>query len=332
MFIFKQFRIHSINAVGCLCAGLLSPMMASSVSAADYPTKPIRLVSPYAPGGSNDIVTRVLAQKLSDVLQQRVYVENKPGGGMTIASEMIAHGPADGYSLLLVSSGHAVNPSLRSDLPYDTVKDFSAVSLVGSMPNVVVVNPKLPIHSIADLVRLANSTAGGIPYASAGNGSSPHLAAEWFKSLAKINMTHIPYKGTGQAITDIIAGNVALTISGIAPVLPFIKSGQLRAIAIASDKRSPLLPALPTVAESGYPGYNALTWYGVVARAGTPAPVIETLNQALRKIVAQPDTRETFAGLGIEAVGSTPAEFDGFIHNEIETWARVVKTAGMKVD
>jgi tripartite-type tricarboxylate transporter receptor subunit TctC len=321
----KPFPLRVAFALCALCAAFV-------VRATEYPARPVRLVSPYAPGGSNDIVTRVLAQKLSEILQQPVYVENRPGGGMTIASEMIAHGPADGYALLLVSSGHAVNPSLRSNLPYDTLKDFAPIGLVGSMPNVVVVNPRLPIRNVAELVDYAKARAGGLDYASAGNGSSPHLAAEWFKSIAHVPMTHIPYKGTGQSITDIIAGNVALTICGIAPALPFIKSGQLRAIALGSEQRTPLLPGVPTVAESGYPGYNAVTWYGIVARAGTPQAVIETLNQALRKIVAQPDTREQFAALGIEAMGTTPAEFETFIVNEINTWSRVVRSAGMKVD
>ena len=296
----------------------------------NYPTRPIHLISPYAPGGSNDIVTRILAQQLGEALRQPVIVENRPGGGMIIGTEIVARAPADGYTLILVSSGHAINPGLHSRLPYDTLKDFAAVSLIGSMPNVVVVYPGSPVNSISDLVTLARANPGGINYASAGNASTPHLAAELLKSVTGAPMTHIPYKGTGPALTDLVGGQVSLTICGIAPALPYIKAGKLRAIAVTGKRRAPLAPGLPTVAESGYPGYNVVTWYGVLAPAGTPTEIVRKLSATIASLVQAPDMRGRFGSLGMDPVGSTPEEFDGFIRAEISTWAKVIKTSGVK--
>jgi tripartite-type tricarboxylate transporter receptor subunit TctC len=301
-------------------------------NACAYPDKPVKLISPYAPGGSNDLVTRLLAKKLGEKLPAPVVVENRPGGGMIIATELVAHAAPDGHTLILVSSGHAINPALGRKLPYDTLRDFAPVSLIGWMPNVLVVHPAFPAKSVAELVELARKAPGTINYASAGNASTPHLAAEWFKSVAGIQMTHVPYKGTGPALTDLLAGNVSLTICGIAPALPHIRSGKLRAIAVTGAKRSALLPALPSVSESGYRGVEVLTWYGVLAPAGTAAEVLSKLSGTIAAAIRTPEAGEQFAVHGIEVLGSTPAEFDAFIRTELQRWNDVVKTSHIHAD
>ena len=310
----------------------LAATLHTGVAAAAYPDKPVKLISPYAPGGSNDLVTRLLAKKLTERLPAPVVVENRPGGGMIIATELVAHAAADGYTLILVSSGHAINPALGRKLPYDTGRDFAPVSLIGWMPNVLVVHPDFPARSVEELVALARKSPGSINYASAGNASTPHLAAEWFKSVAGIQMTHVPYKGTGPALTDLIAGNVSLTICGIAPALPHIRSGKLRAIAVSGLKRTALMPELPTVSESGYPGFEVLTWYGVLAPAGTPAEIVSRLSTTIAGALHAPGTGEQFAVHGIEVIAGTPAEFDTFIRTELKRWDGVVKASHIRAD
>ncbi len=305
---------------------------ASHAGAQAYPERPVRLISPYAPGGSNDIVTRLVGRRLGEALRAPVVVENRPGGGMLIATEMVARAPADGHTLLLASSGHAINPSLRKDLPYDTLRDFAAVALVGWMPNVVVVHPGLPVRTVEDLVAHARRSGAPLNYSSAGNGSTPHLATEWFKSVAGVDLTHVPYKGTGPSLTDLMSGHVALTICGIAPALPYIRSGKLRAIAVTGAARTPLAPELPTVAERGYPGFDVVTWYGVLAPAGTPALVVGMLAKTLATALRTADMAAQFAAQGIDPQGGGPEAFAAFIRLDMQRWAKVVSMAGVRVD
>lgn len=311
-------------------AGALATFVAAAALAQSGGERPIRLVSPYAPGGSNDIAARLVARKLGEVLKTSVIVENRPGGGMRIGSELVARAPADGHALLFASSGHAVNPSLQRDLPYDTLRDFTPVSLVGWMPNVVVVHPALPVRQVEDLVAHARATPGGLHYSSAGSGSTPHLATEWFRSVAGIALVHVPYKGTGPSLADLVGGQVAFTICGIAPALPYMRSGKLRPIAVTSAKRTPLAPELPTVAERGYPGFDVVTWYGILGPAKLPPARVTALSAAIREAVRAPDMAGPLGAQGIDAVAGTPAEFDAFIRAEMARWAKVVEGAGIK--
>lgn len=312
---------------------LAAAWFAATTFAADYPSRPIRFVVPYPPSGAADIVARIVAQKLGDSLGATVVVDNRAGAGGNLGTDLVAKAAPDGYTLLMGNVGPlAINVSLFKRLPYDPLKDLAPVSFMVAYPNVLVVNPSLPAKSVSELVALAKSRPGQLSYASAGTGSSTHLAAELLKSMAAINMAHVPYKGGGQAIIDVMAGQVHLYFSSMLGALPHVKSGKLRALAVTGTRRSRAAPELPTVAESGFPGYEANNWVGLLVPAGTPAAVILRLNREIVRIFGQPDVQERLAAQGGEAETGTPEKFADYLRAEIKKWAKVVTSSGAQVE
>ena len=299
---------------------------------AQYPERPIRVIVPYAPGGGTDITTRTVAQRLSEALKSSVVVDNRPGAAGNIGKETAARATPDGYTLLTAGLSFAVNPSLFSRLGYDPVRDFDPISLIATAPLIVVVHPSVQASSIKDLIALARAKPGLLNYASGGIGTGNHVAGELFKYMTKVDIVHVPYKGGGPALTDVVAGHVHLLFNTTTSTVPFLKSGKLRALAITGAQRSPGMRDLPTVAESGVPGFDVSVWFGLVAPKGTPRPIIDTLNRAVVRITRMPDAREQFAAQGADPVGSTPAEFAQHIRSEVAKWAKVAKAAGLKAD
>jgi tripartite-type tricarboxylate transporter receptor subunit TctC len=296
-----------------------------------YPTKPIRLVVPFVPGGSTDFTARILGQKLDEALGQQVVIENRAGAAGNIGVDYVAKSAPDGYTLIYGHIGtFGFGPSLYQKLPYDPVRDFAPIALFAMVPNILVVHPSLPARSVKELIALAKARPGQLNYGSSGNGSASHLATEYFKLLSKTDITAIAYKGTGPLVTDVIAGQISLTITGLPPLYPLIQSGRLRALAIGSARRIALMPELPTIAEAGVPGYESSTWFGPLAPAKTPREIIVRLNAELMKILQRPDVRARFAADGVEALGSTPEEFGAYIKSEIERWGRVIRAAGVQ--
>jgi tripartite-type tricarboxylate transporter receptor subunit TctC len=313
--------------------GALFACIATLASAQGYPNRTIRLVVPFPAGGTTDILAREVAQKLTEVLGQAVVVDNRPGAAGNIGSDLVAKSAADGYTLLMGTVGtHAINPSLYSKMPYDHVKDFAPVVLVAGVPNVLVVNPTLPVNSVADLIKLAKDKPGQINFASSGSGTSIHLSGELFKTMAGVDMTHVPYKGSSPALTDLIGGQVQIMFDNLPSALPQIKGGRLRAIAVTSLKRAPVLPDIPTINESGLPGFEASSWFGVLAPAGTPAAIVARINTEVNKWLQSADAREKLLGQGAEAAGGSPEQFANHIRAESAKWAKVVKASGAKVD
>ena len=314
-----------------LVAAALLGSACGAASAQDYPARPVRWVSPWPPGGANDIFSRIIAQRLSEALSQPVVVENRPGAAGAIGTEAVAKSPADGYTLTLGSSPtHAIAPSLNPALPYDPLRDFDAVTLVAVVPNVLVVNPALPVTSVRELVALAKSRPGTLNFASAGNGTSQHLSGELFKVMAGVDMVHVPYKGTAPALAELLAGQVQLTFDNIPALLPHIQSGKLRALAVTPAARSAALPNLPTIAEAGVAGYDASVWFGVFVPAGTPRPLVLRLHSEIARALAAPDIKTRMAAMGAEVSGIGPDAFREFWRKEIPKWAEVVKAAGIK--
>ncbi|MGH8617263.1 MAG: tripartite tricarboxylate transporter substrate binding protein [Burkholderiales bacterium] len=297
--------------------------------AQDYPVKPVRLIVPIAPGGTNDILARALAQALAANFQQSVIVDNRPGGGGITGTEVAARAAADGYTLLMVNLSHAVTPAFRVKLPYDVLKDFSAVGLIGSTPNVLVVHPSLPANSLAALIALAKGTPGKLNYASAGNGSSPHLAAELFKMKAGVDIVHIPYQGTGPALNALLGSEVSLSFATLPPARSLVSARRLGALAITSPRRSPLLPSVPTFGEAGLPGYEFTAWFGLVAPAGTPPAIVRKLNGQIQEIVNGTDFKSRHAGQGIDLTPTTPEQFVRYLQDETSKWRGVVAAAGI---
>jgi tripartite-type tricarboxylate transporter receptor subunit TctC len=311
---------------------ILLSVAAASVLAQGYPDKPLKLVVPFPPGGPTDIVGRLVAQKLAEGIGQPVVVENRPGAGGTVGSTAVARAPADGYTLLYGSTTLAIAPSLYRDLAYDPRTAFAPISLVSRGPIIAAVNAQLPAKTLKDFIALAKSSPGRINYGSAGSGTPPHLAAELFKTVAGVDLVHVPYKGGGPAVSDLAGGQVQVCFEGLPTLLPHIKSGKVRALAITGAKRDPALPEVPTFAEAGLPGYDANFWNGLVAPAGTPAEVIARLNSVLVQALATPEVHAALVRLGLEAAGTTPQQFGDFIAAEIDKWARVVKASGAKID
>ncbi len=312
---------------------ILLSVAAASVLAQGYPDKPLKLVVPFPPGGPTDIVGRLVAQKLAEGIGQPVVVENRPGAGGTVGSTAVARAPADGYTLLYGSTSTlAIAPSLYRDLAYDPRTAFAPISLVSRGPIIAAVNAQLPAKTLKDFIALAKSSPGRINYGSAGSGTPPHLAAELFKTVAGVDLVHVPYKGGGPAVSDLAGGQVQVIFEGLPTLLPHIKSGKVRALAITGAKRDPALPEVPTFAEAGLPGYDANFWNGLVAPAGTPAEVIARLNSVLVQALATPEVHAALVRLGLEAAGTTPQQFGDFIAAEIDKWARVVKASGAKID
>lgn len=298
-----------------------------------YPSKPVKLIVPFPPGGPTDIVGRMVAQKLSDGLGQSVIVENRPGAGGTVGSAAAAKSEPDGYTLLYGSTSTlAIAPSLYRNAPYEPLKAFAPVSLVSRGPILVAVNAEVPARTLKEFIDLAKKSPGKYSYGSAGSGTPPHLAGELFKSLAGVNLLHVPYKGGAPAINDLVGGQVQAIFEGQVALMPHIKSGKVRALAISSEKRNPALPDVPTAAEAGLPQYDAHFWSGLVAPAGTPPDVIKRLNAVLVKALAAPDMREALGRQGLESFGNTPEEFRKYIASEIERWSAVIKASGAKVD
>ena len=296
-----------------------------------YPVKPIRLVVPFVPGGSTDLIARIMAQKLEEPLGQQVVVENRAGAAGNIGVEYVAKSAPDGYTLVFGHIGtFGFGPSLYQKLPYDPVRDFAPIVLFASVPNMLVVHPALPAKTVKELIALAKARPGKLNYGSSGSGSASHLATEYFKLLTKTDITAIPYKGTGPLVTDLIAGQTQLTITGVPPLYPFVQSGRLRGIAVGSTKRLPMMPDMPTIAEAGVKGYESSTWFGPLAPAKTPREIVVRLNAELLKILQRPDVKKRFSEEGVEALGSTPEEFGAYIKAEIERWGSVIKAAGVR--
>jgi tripartite-type tricarboxylate transporter receptor subunit TctC len=311
-----------------LVIGAIAPHAALAQA---YPTKPIRLIVPFPPGGSTDIVARIVAQKLGDRLGQQVVVENRGGAGGTIGTEAVAKSAPDGYTLVLgTTSTHVVAPTVYSKVGYDPVKDFAPVSLVAVTPYLLVVNPGVNVKSLPEFVGYVKARPGKLNYASAGTGSTTHLAMEMLKSAAGLYIVHIPYNGNGPAGTAVIAGQVEILFGSLPAVLPHAKSGRVRPIAVGTPKRSPSLPEVPTVAESGFPGFDASLWLSVMAPAGTPAPVVDRLHKEIVAAIASPDAADALGKAGAEPITSTPAELAAMVKDGIEKYGKVVKQAGVK--
>ena len=312
-----------------LLFGLLG-LLAGSVSAQTYPTKPVKIVVPSAPGGGTDIVARLLAQSFSKALGQNFIVENKPGAGNLIGIETVARAPADGYTLLFVASPLVLNPILFKKVNYDPIKDFSPISLAATAPNILVVHPSTPASNVKEWVELAHKGQNKLSYASAGVGTSPHMSMELFNAMAGIQTLHIPYKGTTPAVTDLLGGQVNAMFSNALTVMPHIQSGKLRALAVSGNRRLELLPDVPTVMEAGIAQYVSLQWYGLLAPAGTPPAVIQTINREMVKALQSKDIKDKLASEGAEPVGSTPAEFANLIKNDFDKWSKVAKSSGIE--
>jgi tripartite-type tricarboxylate transporter receptor subunit TctC len=288
---------------------------------------------PFPPGNAGDLMARMLAEKMTAGLKQTVIVDNRPGAGGNIGADLVAKAPPDGYTILMGAvSTHAINVALYSKLPYDPVKDFAPVTLITSVPNVLVVHPSLPVRNVKDLIALAKSRPGQLNFASGSTGSAGHLAGELFDSMANVQMTHIPYKGAAPAVIDLIAGHVSLMFDNLASALPNIKAARVRAIAVTTLKRSPLLPEVPTISESGLRGFDVSTWFGIFAPAGTPPDVVAKLNSEIVRVLHTNDMRGRLALLGAEPIGNKPEEFAAFIKTEIPKYAKVVKASGAKAD
>lgn len=297
----------------------------NTVYAQEWPSKPIRWIVPFPPGGAMDVIARALAEKSSKSLGQSIIVENKPGAGGNIGTEFVSRSDADGYTMLITSIGMATNKYLYAKLPYDPVKDFAPVSLLAVVPNVLVTNATQPnVKTVSEVIANAKANPGKLTYASAGNGTSIHLAGEVFTSLAKIDMQHIPYKGSSPAVTDLIGGQVNYMFDSITSAKPHIASGKLRPIGLTTVKRSPSLPGVPTIAESGLPGYDVTPWFAVFVPANTPQPIIKKLNNVLVQSMASPDIKQKFDAIGAEAIGSTPDELSKYLAKEIERWGKVI--------
>lgn len=299
---------------------------------AQYPERPIRILIPFTPGGGTDILARMLGQKFSEAWGQQVVADNRPGGNGVIAAELTAKANPDGHTLLMVAIGHAINPSLRKSLPYDTLKDFTPISLTAMLPLMVAVHPSVKANTLQELIALAKSPDKPITYASGGIGSSQHLAAELINYMAKVKMTHVPYKGGNQGLLDVVAGQVDMMASTILTVAPHARAGRLRALAITTAKRSQAWPDLPTVAEAGIPGYQSIAWYGLVAPANVPPSVLQKISTEAMKAAKSPDVQDALIKQGAEPVGSTPAEFSSFIQSEMNKYAKVVKQAGVSAE
>jgi len=316
-------------ALAVLAAGVVAMVNAQEPV---YPVKPIRFVVGQAPGGATDIIARLVAGKMDQMLGQNIVVENRTGAAGSIGAGFVARSAPDGYTVLVVSSSYSINPSLYATLPFDPQKDLAPVSLLAEAPFLLVVHPSLPVRSVKDLIALARTKPGALTYGSGGNGSSGHLAGALFETAAGVKLSHIPYKGAGQALVDVLSGQITLTFASVLSSTPHVKEGRLRALGVTGAKRSNAMPNVPTIAEAGAPGYSTSTWYGLLAPGATPAPVIERLANAANKTVMAPELRERMAGDGAEPVGSTPAAFQQHIASEIAKWRKVVKSAQVKAD
>jgi len=331
---FRQ-RMRRIGAVALTLAALATGRVALSASAQAqpaFPSKPVRLVVTYPPGGTVDTIARTLAPKLSLRWGQPVFVENRPGGGGLIGAQAVLMAPADGHTLLFDASNHAQNPALRNRMPFDTLRDLAPVSLLVKVPNLIVVNPQFQAKTLKELIALAKAQPDRINYASAGNGSSPHLAGELFTSVTATRMTHVPYKGGGPAMVDVMAGQVPLFFSSLVSALPHVKAGKLLPLAVAGQRRSPVLPDVPTAAEAGVPGYEMYEWNAVLAPAATPPAIVEHVSKDIAAVLADREVNAALIAMGAEVIGSTPAELDRFRRAEIAKWSRLATQVNLHLD
>ncbi len=323
-----KMRAILAAAAGAFIAALAFTAIAA---AEDYPARPVRLIIPFPPGGSNDVVGRLIATHLADRLGKQVVVDNRAGAGAVIGTEIASKSPADGYTLLVISMAHAVNPWLYK-LAYDPIKDFAPVGLLAKGANVLVVHPSLPVNSVKDLLALAKQKPGQLQYASAGIGSFQHLGGELFKLMAGVDILHVPFKGGGPAMVDILGGHTKVMFSSMVQTVPQIKSGKLRALGTGGLQRSPVLPDVPTIAEAGVPGYEAVNWWGLVAPAGTSQAIIDKVNSELEVVQKSPEVQKQFANEGAEPVPMKPADFGSFMVSEMNKWEKVVKQGGIKAE
>ena len=323
-----------------LITGLVVAMMTltaqsqtSAPSAAPaYPNKPVKVVVPYPPGGPTDIVARLVFQQVSEATGQQFVIDNRAGGGGNIGAEAVAHAPADGYTLLVATTAHAINMSLFTGLRYDVVKDFMPVSLLTQGPLVLVATPGFPANSVRELIALAKAKPDTLNFASSGNGQSTHLSGELFNAMAGVKMSHVPYKGSAPALTDVMSGQVPLMFDTMLSAMPFVNSGKLKALAVTSPMRSPAAPNVPTIAESGLPGYEVFAWNGILVPAGTPKAVVARLSEELKKALQLPQVKEKFSAQGFAASWETPEYFGKFLQNEVEKWTKTVRMSKAKVD
>ncbi|MBI2319325.1 MAG: tripartite tricarboxylate transporter substrate binding protein [Betaproteobacteria bacterium] len=320
------------TAIRALAAALLAVSLAPGALAQSYPARPVKIIVPFGAGGPADIYARAIAQRLGEPLGQQVVVEDRPGAGSALGTDAAAKSAPDGHTLLMISNTHAINETLNPKLPYALLRDFVPITQVNVMPNVLVVNPKFQVNSVKDVIAMAKSRPGKLNYASSGPGTPYHLAAELFKAMAGVNIVHIPHKASGEARASVLGGQVEMMFDSLPTTVQQIKAGKLKGLAITSTKRSPLLPEVPTVAEAGVPGYEADLWLGLVAPAGTPAPIIGRLHAEIVKILARPEVRASFIQQGTEPIANSPEQFASVLKNEVEKWGKVVKFSGAKVE
>ena len=321
------------GAFGAACVLIaLALCTAHDAIAQRWPEKPVRIVTPFAPGGGTDVFGRMLAQRLSEVLPQQFFVENRPGAGSTIGTEFVAKSPPDGHTLLMTSASFSFNPGLYPKLRYDSIKDFAPVSQVVRVPHVIVVLPSFPAKNLQELVKLARAKPGEVLYASSGPGSAMHLAGALFGIVTKTTLTHVPYKGGAATVTAVLGGEATTAFNTLETVIGQLRSKRLRALAVSTRERAAAIPDVPTAAESGFPGYEAIGWFGVLAPAGTPASIVQQMSGEIAKAMATPMLRERALQEGATPVGSTPAEFQKFLHAEIDKWTGIIQQAGIKID
>lgn len=311
---------------------LSSALMIGAVQAQSWPTKPIKFIVPYPPGGGTDVIARIVQEPLAKELGQQVIIDNRGGAGGSIGSALAAQSPSDGYTVLFTLSSHTINPSFYPRLPFDTERDFSPVVTIASLPQILVANPNFPAKNVKEVIEMAKAKPGSISYASVGNGSPGHLAGAMMATDAGVDMVHIPYRGGGPAITDVIAGQVPLLWVSIPAAAQFVKSGKVKALAVSTVKRSAVFPDVPTMAESGFKDFEVDSWYAMFVPASTPKPIVERLNKAALKVLAQPEVKEKLLSQGAEAVGDSPSQLGAVVKKEIAKWKQVVKAANIKVD
>jgi len=326
-----MFSLPRRVALACSTAmlGLAAVANPAAVGAQAYPAKPVRLMVPFVPGGNTDIIARVVAPEMSKALGQQLVIENRGGAGSTIGTEVVAKSPPDGYTLLLVSAAHVINPAMIKKLPYDSIRDFAPISVVADVPTAFAIHPTLPVKNVKEFIALAKARPGQLNYSTAGRGTVGHLSAELLSSIAQIKMVHIAYKGTGQSITDLIAGHVQLQFSSMPAVINHARAGKLRLLAQTGEKRSAAAKDVPTMLESGVKGFVVSSGFGLLAPAGTPRPVIDRVHGALLKALAEPNVRNNLSGQGADPVGNTPEAYDAFNKAEIAKWIKVARGAGI---
>jgi tripartite-type tricarboxylate transporter receptor subunit TctC len=319
-----------IVSLAALCLMQAAFMDAQRVAAQTYPNRPVRMIIPFPPGGNTDIIARIVSPRMSEALGQQLIIDNRGGAGSTIGTEVAARAPADGYTIVMVSAAHTINPAMVKKLPYDSVKDFTPVSVVADVPTVFVCHPSLPVKNLKEFLALARKRPGEITYSTAGRGTVGHLAAELLSSMTKISIIHVPYKGTGPAVVDLIAGHIQLQFASMPAAINYVRAGKLRMVAQAGAKRSPAAPDVPTMVESGLPGYIISSGFSVFGPASLPRPIVDRVHGALKASLSDPEIRKKLSDQGADPVGSTPEEHDRFNRAEIEKWIKVARGAGIE--